>query len=150
MKNFSVRFWEKVNCAGSKKDYMPTCCWEWTASKNRGGYGQIGVATEEGYKIRASHRIALGFVLGREPVYVMHLCDNPACVRPSHLKEGTNDENIADMLAKGRSRYKVTPQQVEKIKALALEGHSFSSIAARFNISKSQAHQIGRVSKRTV
>lgn len=34
----------------------------------------------------------------------MHLCDNRACIEPSHLKLGTQKENIADMFNKGRNR----------------------------------------------
>lgn len=35
---------------------------------------------------------------------VMHTCDNPACINPEHLVVGTQVENMADMLAKGRGR----------------------------------------------
>lgn len=34
---------------------------------------------------------------------VMHDCDNPACCNPEHFVVGTNDENMADMAAKGRA-----------------------------------------------
>ena len=33
---------------------------------------------------------------------VLHSCDNPSCVRPSHLRIGTQHENIMEMAARGR------------------------------------------------
>jgi hypothetical protein len=35
---------------------------------------------------------------------VLHHCDNPRCVRFSHLFLGTQKDNIDDMFAKGRNR----------------------------------------------
>jgi len=35
---------------------------------------------------------------------VAHLCDNPGCCNPAHLRWTTQAMNVADALAKGRHR----------------------------------------------
>jgi hypothetical protein len=34
----------------------------------------------------------------------LHLCDVPSCVNPEHLYWGTAQDNVNDMMARGRSR----------------------------------------------
>lgn len=80
-----------------------TGCWEFTGCKTAGGYGRIRV---KGVHWMA-HRYALSEALGRpiaEGMLVLHSCDNPPCVNPAHLREGTQKENVAECIAKGRAR----------------------------------------------
>lgn len=50
-----------------------------------------------------AHRIAWFFEHGEWPIqHICHSCDTPACVRPSHLWQGSPKENLADMISKGR------------------------------------------------
>ena len=77
-----------------------TGCWNWTGKQNKLGYGCI---TVEGVGTRA-HR-AMYFYLhpsDDKSKVVMHMCDNPRCVNPKHLKLGTQRENMMDMHSKGR------------------------------------------------
>jgi len=86
----------------SKKIKKGPGCWEWTGSKTLCGYGQIRF---EG-RLELAHRVMWILVkLKRIPkkLCVMHSCDNPGCVRPTHLKLGTHAENSLDMKEKGRS-----------------------------------------------
>ncbi|UCS82790.1 homing endonuclease [Yersinia phage vB_YenP_Rambo] len=79
-----------------------TGCWEFTGCKTKSGYGRIRV---KGVHWMA-HRYALSEHLGRpiaEGMVVMHLCDNPSCVNPEHLKEGTQKDNMEDCISKGRA-----------------------------------------------
>lgn len=95
------RFWAKV----SKGDGADTC-WEWRGSKmGEHSYGFFGHS--EGRTVRA-HRRAYELSFGIIPVglNVLHRCDNPPCCNPSHLFLGTQADNIADMIAKGRQAWR--------------------------------------------
>ena len=77
-------------------------CWEWQAGKSVDGYGGFHIGDEH----IPAHRYAWQLEYGEIPagMCVLHHCDNPGCVRPSHLFLGTRADNIADMVAKGRQR----------------------------------------------
>jgi hypothetical protein len=71
-------------------------CWIWTGAKSH-GYAVIRMGHgKDGYNLLV-HRVMLGFKRGSwkygdlEP---HHKCENPSCVRPSHLKMVSHRENI--------------------------------------------------------
>jgi hypothetical protein len=85
------RFWNYVK----KSDY----CWIWTGGKSPCGYGRVSFER----KARLAHRISFYLSSGRMPGPILrHSCDNPPCVRPEHLSEGTQKDNVQDALARGR------------------------------------------------
>lgn len=76
-------------------------CWEWTACKNRDGYGHFKLNN----KIISAHRFS--WILHYGEIYgnlcVLHKCYNPCCVNPEHLFLGTQSDNAIDKYNKGRA-----------------------------------------------
>ncbi len=79
-------------------------CWDWNASKNKQGYGRMGIGA--GQCINA-HRVSWVIHNGDIPdgLFVCHKCDNPSCINPKHLFLGTRQDNTNDMMLKKRSKH---------------------------------------------
>ena len=123
-------------------------CWVWTGSTNRKGYGQFPNTLIQGHQ---THRLSFFLAYGYLPtdLCVLHRCDNPPCVRPEHLFLGTQADNIADKVAKGRCRNgvtvgeannksKLTADQVQEIRN---SSRLDSVIAAELGVSRSTIHR---------
>lgn len=79
---------------------QPNGCLEWQGFRDKDGYGVI---KEHGVQKRA-HRVAWTLAYGPIPrgLVVRHfVCNNPPCCEPSHLRVGTQKQNIADCIALG-------------------------------------------------
>jgi hypothetical protein len=93
------RFWKFVE----KSDG----CWLWTGQRTPEGYGRFVVGRtpkQKGFN-KGAHRFSWEMEYGGPipvGIYVCHGCDQPSCVRPSHLFLGTATENMRDMARKGR------------------------------------------------
>jgi hypothetical protein len=80
----------------------PSDCLLWVGAHDENGYGRIGF--ESGTKL--STHAAWYLATGEWPKdCLLHRCDTPACVAFSHLREGSQADNVADMMAKGRHVY---------------------------------------------
>ena len=92
------RFWAKVD----KTD--PSGCWIWKGCRTSAGYGQIRTGGLKDGKALYAHRMMWETIYGNIPesMEVLHKCDNPSCVNPTHLFLGTQADNINDCVRKGR------------------------------------------------
>jgi hypothetical protein len=82
---------------------------------------------------------------------VLHRCDNPPCVRPEHLFQGTQTTNMADMAAKGRSnqptgarhgRTHLTEDDVRMIRDLYDRGIAQTALAKQYGVASTTIQAI--------
>lgn len=135
-RTISERFLEKVKISPG--------CWEWTANKNKKGYGRIWISGRNHFAHRVFWRMMFGEIDGS--LRVLHKCDNPSCVRPSHLFLGTLAENIADRDMKKRTargekngNCKLT---IDQVNAIRESGESSAVVACKFKIDRTQVNNI--------
>lgn len=116
-------------------------CWIWIACRDADGYG-IFRGEVRGLKYTRAHRFSYALHTADVPRYkhVLHRCDNPWCVNPSHLFLGTNADNMADKVAKGRA---LGPRGIashsavlteEQVKAVAIDPRPYAAIAADYEV----------------
>lgn len=152
--NWEHRFWSRVSIGDG--------CWEWLGCRDRDGYGLCG----RSYGSTRANRVVLILANGPIPpgLCALHRCDNPSCVRPSHLFLGTHADNSADSKAKGRhargpTHYaatspeclargernglaKLTRDAVVTIRRRRSEGATYAALAAEFGISHDTARDV--------
>lgn len=134
------RFWAKVDKTGA--------CWVWRAGVSSSGYGAFHV----GDRTLAAHRVAYQIHTGvsRPPsTLVLHQCDNPLCVNPAHLREGTHQDNARDKVSQGRQargarngRAKVGVTDVLSIRRRHVLGESISRLSREYAISRRTVRMI--------
>lgn len=140
----AARFWSKVDVR------RPGECWEWQKATNEYGYGIIRV---DGSTVKA-HRLALELFDGthRDPSEkIRHTCDNPPCCNPAHLLPGTQADNIADMVERGRvargaqkPNTKLTPDDVADMRRRRDSGETQAALALRFGVAQSRVSILTR------
>lgn len=133
MRSLKNRFTEKIQKSSG--------CWTWVGAKDTSGYGRIYSKSGN----LSAHRVSYALHFknpGKQEV--CHTCDNPGCVRPSHLFLGTHADNMAD--AKFKKRFpdrkgakhpnaKLRNENVKTIRKLYAAGNTQRSIAKKYNVS---------------
>lgn len=103
------RFWAKVDRSGG-----PDACWPYMGARSEGGYGifRIGFQRDGSARNDIATWVSWELVHGKTPrtrngkrLVMMHACDNPPCCNPAHLHPGSDAENAADRVRKGRSGF---------------------------------------------
>lgn len=158
IEKYTNLYWDKIKQRFlSKIKKLENGCWEWTGGRNNAGYGYLLMPNTK--KSEFAHRIS--FELFKEPIndgnVVMHSCDNPSCVNPNHLTQGTQLQNMQDKMMKGRHKIgvhvgmkgsenpsaKLSAETVKEIRSYHKENIiSLSALAKKYCISKSQAQRI--------
>lgn len=130
-----ARFWRRVDKSGGAE-----ACWPWLGAKT-GGYGTVRMVGE----MQRAHRVAFVLANGPPLAHVLHRCDNPPCCNPAHLFDGSDADNVADMVAKRRhGAVKLTERQ-ERIAAVMLaRGADRRAVANLFGVSYGHAGRLRR------
>lgn len=133
------RFWAKVDKTpghGPNGD-----CWPWTGALLPDGYGHF----RDGDRVRSAHVVSYELANGPMPdgMNGLHSCDYRRCVNPDHIFAGTHQDNMDDMVAKGRGDApkgethhdaKLTEDQVRAIRS---DPRKQRDIAADYGVSQS-------------
>lgn len=136
LKPFVERFWSGVNKNGPTMPHMKTRCWKWAGTVGRGRILVNG-------KMQLVYRIAFFLKHGHWPMpKCLHKCDNPNCVRWSHLFAGTPTDNMMDCVLKGRTakgskngQAILTTADAKQIRALYATGEwSQRSLAGEYEV----------------
>lgn len=164
------RFFEKINKNGPVIYPHLTPCWEWLGSIDIGGYGYFGIGSRktEQRTVKA-HKFMwqLYNIAIPEGLFVLHRCDNRKCVNPDHLWLGTHQDNMDDMVAKGRQvhgerrvaiaksippekrargedlpNHKLTWDQVEEIRKKYMAGATRAALGRGYGVSATSIFHI--------
>lgn len=136
----------------NKKVFKTDSCWLWMGKIRKDGYGVISI----NFKLVRAHRVAI--LLDNKKLHkgdkVMHTCDNPRCVNPSHLVVGTQKENMIDMINKDRNiwfkrghlhpKSKFTKEDIFCIKTMITNKISQRQIASKFKCSQQTISKISQ------
>lgn len=110
------RFWDFVDKHGPVPQHQKKLgkCWVWTGGRTGTGrhrYGVINIGGQRRSGLIRAHRASWELHRGPIPdgLCVLHRCDHPLCVRPSHLFLGSHADNTADMVRKRRESWGRAP-----------------------------------------
>ncbi len=114
-------------------------CWPFTLALNKDGrpYFRVGGKSLLAYRIAYEQVHGEGSLEGK---IARHKCDNPVCCNPSHLEEGTQNDNVQDM--RERERHGLSHHVVKAIRKLAAKGRSDTEIGEVYGLARNTVNEI--------
>ena len=144
-----------------EEQYMPepnSGCWLWLGQMTSGGYGNFWISDRTlgqfGAYVRAHRASWLLFrsIIPKD-VWVLHKCDNRACVNPDHLYLGDRMDNMRDAIARHRRpnvacannpNARLTPGEVQEVRQCSAMGVSRAVLARRFGVNWTTINNIAK------
>lgn len=125
-------------------EVLLTGCWRWKGALDKNGYGTRRVGGRGKNKNWFAHRLSYQEFVAplTEGLQINHTCDNPSCINPEHLYEGTQQQNMQDVKKRGRTlgvpkpklqgqnhpRAKLTEEDVLRIREKKKQGFAMKSL----------------------
>jgi hypothetical protein len=150
--DLAARFWPKVQTSEVED------CWPWSGATNQDGYGVFHIGkralTPVGNRAAGAHRMAWWLTHG-DPgeKWVLHRCDNPPCCNPAHLYLGDHEQNIRDMVQRGRlvtirgekhANAKLNDERVRITRRWSEMGKSLYPLAKRWGVTPTILYRVAR------
>ena len=162
-KNHSIKQWRGIKCCSIKcskikvpiEDYKQqrlqeiltntivtsTGCMEWQGYIGTDGYGSVAILKK--YKHAHLHVWEILHNELTQNIHVLHKCDNRKCINPEHLFLGTHQDNVKDMVSKGRQavggnhgKCKIHGEKKRQLIEMAKKGVLYKEIACQLNLNE--------------
>ncbi|HHQ8913236.1 TPA: HNH endonuclease [Bacillus cereus] len=123
-------------------------CFECTShTLNSGGYAEYWFNRKKYVMTRYIYQECFGDI--PDELMVRHKCDNPKCINPEHLELGTSQDNVDDMVNRGRQAKGETSgtsilsnSDVKQIKYMLSRKYSCAEISRMYGVSRTCINSI--------
>lgn len=143
------RFWQLVNKDGEVPAHKPEIgkCHQWIGGTFARAYAQFSYKGVNHRAARWIFQLKNGKLTTSE--FILHECDNRMCVNLSHLRKGSHQDNVDDMVSKDRQSKKLSKEAVLYIrKSLADKTETINSLKEKFGVSFQAVYQVARGNQR--